>query len=201
MNKLYPFFVAVLIVLGTASCKPELVYKYNQNLQPVSCTQLDKDLMHEALYSFEQDIAAHYNFRGFDPAEPMYIHNGYSTYVYGGATNTAPFLDIYTEHSKQILIVLEDIDGLFYMVDGQYDLNYEHPYMQCVIENIANDDLRVSIQSLLTAGSYDTNLMASPFRKKAVESAKDKNLAMFMALATYYKNLLNKNVHQIPTNE
>ena len=200
MNKLFTCIGAVLILLGTQSCEPKIEYKYSEKTQPVECSELDKALMHEAMYSFEQDIAAHYNFRNYDPASPMYINNAYSNYVYGGATDSAPFLDIYTEHSRQLLIVLMGIDDLFVKSNDKYDLNYEHPYMQCIISNIQDDDLRISIQSLLDAGAYDTNLMKTPFRRKAVQSAKDKNLAMFMALATYYKNLLNRNVQEIAPN-
>ncbi len=201
MNKFYCFFTAVLMIVVLASCKPDITYKYADKLQPVACTELDRDLMHEAMYSFEQDIAAHYNFRGYDPASPMYIHNGYSNYVWGGVTNSAPFLDIYSEHSKTVLKALLSIDDLF-LKDGElYKLNYKHPYVVCLINNIQDDDLRVSINELLAAGSFSTDLMASPFRKKAVQNAKDKNLAMFMGLATYYNNLLNRNVHNIPSNE
>lgn len=197
MNKLFTLFVAVLLLLGTTSCEQDIAYKYNKKPQPVNCGGLNKNLMHEAMYSFELDIAKHYNFRNYDPSSLLFIQNGYSNYVWDGVNSTAPFLAIYSEHSKEILKALLEQGNLYLKNGEQYQLNFEHLYVSCLIDNIDDNDLRTSIKELLKTGFFSTELMASPFRKKAVQNASDKDLAMFIGLATYYKNLLNLNVHNL----
>lgn len=188
-------FLAVFLVLVAASCKEPMQYIYADKPQPVNCTGMDATLMHEALYTFEEAISSHYNFRNYSPTTPVYKQNGYAQFMFTGITNTAPFVEIMDDHSKTVAKVISEEDELWVIQDDQYSVNYKSEYVSCLIAGIDDMEIREIITALVEAGSATKEMLAPPLRKRAVNTVDDPELAMFVALEAYYKNLLNRNLH------
>lgn len=194
MNKKLQLLVLSAFVLA-ASCKEPMEYRHGDKEQPVSCPGMDAKLMHEALYTFEEAISEHYNFRNYSPTTAVYKQNGYAQFMYTGITNTAPFVEIMDDHSKTVAKVLSSEDELWVIEDEVYSVNYKSNFVSCLIDGIDDDEIREIITALVEAGSATKELLAPPLRKRAVKTVEDPELAMFVALEAYYKNLLNRNLH------
>ena len=56
------FIVLSMIIPLLNFCKEPLQYKYLEDVRVVQCEGADIDLMHEAYYSFRDDIYEYYNY-------------------------------------------------------------------------------------------------------------------------------------------
>ena len=65
--------ILAMLAFTFNGCEEPIDYRYADLPRPVECEGVDLALLHEALYSFQQDIGNAYNFRNFDPAEPLFV--------------------------------------------------------------------------------------------------------------------------------
>lgn len=195
------FVITICSLLLMGSCSEPMEYRHQDKPQAVSCSGSNLKLMHEALYSFEEAISEHYNFRNYSPTTPTYKQNGYAQFMYTGITNTAPFVEIMDEHSQTVAKVISDKDELWVQKDGQYAVNYKSEFVSCLVAGIDDTEIREILQSLIEADAIESRLLAPPLRKRAVKTVNDPELAMVVALEAYYKNLLNRNLHLSYGNE
>ena len=184
-------FIGMTIMI--MACQPGINYTYQEFPQHVICDGLDQELMHEAIYSFQDDIGQYYNqYSDYQKGSKSYYIEAYAQFVYFGFSGTAAFYDIVSPHSQAILAKLAQEKGLWQMVDGQQRLNYAHPYVICLIDHISSDDLRVLVQNLRATGSLTPELIAETMRINFQQIIADPYLAMYMALDAYYQPIRNK---------
>jgi len=196
MNK-SPYY-AILIVFSVIliGCTPSINYKYQNKAKVVDCNGVDSDLLHEALYSFEDDIEAHSSLRKFARGTSISIKYGYSNYVYLGARGEADFERIVSRHSKDIFNVLKTETDLFIEKDAKLQLDYNHPFVKCLVENIQNSNIKSTMENLIMTSSMSSEIMASPIRINSRDAIPDKNFAMYLALDTFYKFIGQDNTVQ-----
>ena len=194
MNKAKYLGLLLFSICLFSSCeqRPDIDYKYDAMPKVVDCSGINSDLMHEALYSFEHDIGNWYNFKKFTPSMPVFFKNGYASYVYRGSEGILQFDKMASDHSKMILDELLKIEGLWIMDNERSNLNYEHEYVECLLSNIKNDEIKSTISSLREINSMSPKLMAEPYRLYVGAAyADDKHFAMYLALDTYYQYLID----------
>jgi len=187
-NTFYNYIIGACLILFVG-CTPSMEYKYQNKPKVVSCDGLDSDLMHEALYSFEDDIETYYNIRKMEPGSQISIQYGYSNFVYLGARGEADYAGITTEHSREVFRVLKSDTDLYIQENGTIQLDYNHPFVQCLISKIQNQEIKSTMQSLIGVGSMSSDIIASPIRINSRDAVPDKYFAMYLALDTYYKFL------------
>lgn len=171
-------------------CKEELKYKYQDKAKVLDCPFEDAQLMQEALYSFEYDISEFFNHDEYTPGSPIYFQYGYANFIYTGATGDANFKDIASPHTLQLLEKLKQYPELWNMQGSASNLNYENEYVNCLISNIKNPDIKHKIETLKSVNYLSPTTMADIYRINVIDAATDKNFAMFIALETYYQQLL-----------
>ncbi|PQB04684.1 hypothetical protein BST85_07085 [Aureitalea marina] len=190
MKKMLKYLSLLILTLAVVSCGPELEMKYQENPQPVECPGADKALLHEALYSFQEDIAKAYNYKRFDPKEPLYIVNGYRYFVHKGGLGEADFAELMSSHTKAVLQELRK-EPIWSDVEGYSNLDYQSEFVVCVLDNIKNRDMQETFASLNEINSMSPKLTAEPLRRNVNQVANDPYLAMYIALDYYYNYLLD----------
>lgn len=193
-------FALVISVTLLTSCEPAIEYKYQDMPQPVNCSGADKALMHEALYSFQQDIAKGHNFRNYDPASPIYIINGYRKFIYFGFSGESDYKKLISPHTKKVFEELLK-ENIWTDKEGYSHLDYNSSYVSCLLDNIKSPDIRATINSLKEVNSLGPKLMAEPLRRAINEVAQDPHLAMYIALDGYYQYLIDVDLSEPIENE
>lgn len=199
MMRLKTLFIPsiLMLILTLTACHQGPEYRYEDQPRVVDCPGMSEDFMHELLYSFREDIGAFYNqYTDYIQGSKSYYYEAYGQYIYFGFSGTARFDDIASEHSRALLQELRKDKDFWIIKDGQERLNYNHPYLKCLIDGVADDDLRVSLQNLRQANSLTPELIAETMRINFQKVLADPNLAMYMALDGYYQPLINRSVRR-----
>lgn len=180
----------LILALSFAGCEESIEYKYLDKPQAVNCPGIDSQLMHEALYSFQEDIAVFYNENtDYRQGTKSYYMEAYMQYVFFGFSGGARFHEIVSDHSLKILEKLREVPGLFIQKEGRWELNYEHEYVQCLFTSIEDEDLRTQFNSMLKVDYLTPEIIADLMRINVQKIIQDPYLAMYMSLDAYYQYL------------
>jgi len=194
-------FVLLIAILFMYSCSESIAYKYQKNEMNIACSGIDQALMKEALYSFENDIATYYNNEKYSPGSAVYFEYGYANFIFPGATNTADYRKIASPHTVKVLEILKKEESLWNKNATDSKLNYNHEFVKCLISNIQNPEIKERIQTLLDANYFNPKIMAELYRVNIGDAITDNNFALFIALETYYQNLLEIDFSATTKNE
>lgn len=187
------FILVLMVVTVWMGCEKDITYQFQDKPQKVDCPDLDKSLMHEALYSFQEDIGDHYNrYTDHKKGSSLYYMEGYAQYVYFGFSGSAPYGEIVSDHSLAILEKLRKESDLWTLQQGMYRLNYHGDYVNCLFHSIQDEELRNKIISLKEVNYLTPQIIAETMRVNVIRVIQDPYLAMYMALDAYYQPLMNR---------
>jgi hypothetical protein len=192
--------IALLLVsIVILSCKKEATlseFKYSENDYPVTCDNADLDLIKEAVFSFEDDITAHFANKG-----TKNLSQAYSRTVNLALYGRAKYNEIVSPHTIEIFNILKG-DKQLWKVDGATKtLNYNSEFIKCLGTNLSDKDLKTTFNALLTTNSMSSKLFGEPLRRKAYLAVRDKNLATYIALDMYYAKLFDLDLNQERTSQ
>ena len=183
------FLLSMIILMG---CKKTIEYRYGDRENVLSCKDADPKLMHEALYSFQDDIGKYIPNNRFKEDSPMYYKFAYASYIYKGVNEEADYQKIASLHSIAIADQLYAEQELWVGTKPNIKLNYQSDYVQCLIDNFDNKGVKQTFQNLNEANSLSLSLLVDTFMLNVKDTETDKDFALFIALDTYYRPLLNR---------
>lgn len=189
--KFYLKLTTLLLVLITFSnCKKGATlseYKYADKSFDVTCSQINPELLKEAVFSFEDDIANHFATNG-----TKNISQAYSRIVNLALYSRGKYEEIVSDHTKEIFKLLKN-DADLWSTDknGNTILNYNHTLVKCLSEHIKDKDLKTTFNALISTNSMNSRLFGEPLRRKSNLAVNDKYLATYIALDLYYAKLFN----------
>jgi hypothetical protein len=178
---------AFLVVATLWSCKEVAkektltAYEFSEKGIVVNCDNFDLKLLNEALFAFEDDISKHYG-----KTNPN-LTRAYSQFLRDATYKRAKFAEIATPHTFKIAEVLKSKTNLW----NSSALNYKHPIVGCIGDNLTNKDLKTTLNALIKTNSMSTKLYGPAVQSHYSLATKDKYLAIYIALDFYYANLLN----------
>lgn len=189
-------FVFSILLISVISCtqKPKLTYKYSDKEQTITCPDQNNALLNEALHSFEQDIYNH------SMSETKTVVTSYGQYMFKGIAGTAPYKEIVSGHSLAIRDQLLQ-ENILIPNGVKSNLNYNHPAVQCIIDGIEDAAIKKTISSLLEVNSMDPTLFNSRLRNFGRQAEKNRNQALYIALDSYYQNLVGITLDTPEANE
>jgi len=185
MNK---YSILLLFAITLLSCKEPIEYQFTDSPETIKCDGLDYDLAHEAYYSFRQDIAIyvkdlHIGYDNLNYRESL----GY--YIYRGALGNFDYNEIVTPHTKKLLLLLKENKDLWDTTSDKTNLNYHSEFITCLVQNIKNEEVRETIQSLIEANSMNSSIFAENYRLNVFDCYTDNHFGMLLAFDTYYQHL------------
>lgn len=190
MKNYIKLFSVALIAFTLSNCKNDNLglseFKYEDKNLKVNCYEIDTLLLKEAVFSFEDDIAKHYSKNG----NPN-LSQAYSRTINLGIYGRAPYEQMLSDHSKAIFEILKTKEGLWTTTGNKTTLNYNHPLVKCLAENINDKDINTTFNALLSTNSMRIELLGAELRKKSSLALRDKYLATYIALDYYYAKLFS----------
>lgn len=177
------YYILVALCITSCSMRPSLEYQFSDQEQPIACDASYSPLLNEALHSFEADILKH------NPAELKTQVAAYGQFMFKGMAGTAAYKDIASTHSLAIRdqLIAENI----LLTNGtKSNLNYEHPAVTCLIDNVEDADLKRTLNALLQTNSMDPAMFNSRLRNFGRQAAKNRYQSAYIALDSYYQNLV-----------
>ncbi len=178
------FLVIAIIAIVSCHQKAPFDYKFADQAQVIACDETQDALLNEALYSFENDLVMKY-----DSINKSKI-KGYGSFVYRGMDGSAKYEEIITENTHPIIDALI-AENILIEHKTPSQLNYEHPTVKCIINNIKDEDLKRTMNALIDTKTMNPKLFNSRFRNFGRNSGKDRYLALYIALDGYYQQILN----------
>lgn len=197
MKKLSILIILLSMVLIPGGCKKEFAYKYQDKPKVIECPGVDSDLIHEALYSFQEDIANYYYEVDTQKGSNRYYINGLAQFVYVGFMGEADYVNIASEHSLEILERLKQQSGLFDRAGKYSNLNHQGEFVSCLFDQFYDEELRKQFLAFNKANYVNPKQLASPLRSKIHKAFTDANLATYIALEGYYQRMLDVDLSDV----
>lgn len=171
--------------------KEPLVVRHADKEQPINCGGDKSVLLNEVLHQFEEDISTTY-----DPIDKV-PYKAYSSYLYVGFSGTANYDRIVSQHALDLRKILVD-EGVIKEGIGLSNLNYSHPFVQCIFDNMKDKDLVKTIRALETTATMKPELFNTRMRNYARRINTDRYAALYIALDSYYQRLT---MTEVPTDD
>lgn len=183
MNK---FILFTFIITTLFSCSKPLEYKFlNNDKLTTNCNELDINLAHEAYYSFKEDIANYAKNNG--QTESLKYQYSLAIYIVDGSSGQANYKNIVSNHTKNIVTILAKENQLW---NKDKSLNYKSSYINCLIDNIKNSEVKNAIL-FYRDDKLSKNELVEIYRLNIRDVKTDDHFAMFIAFESYYQ-FLNK---------
>jgi len=185
--------ISTLTILLFINCnqEPKLEYKYADKEDFLDCTNINNQLYKEALYTFEQDLIDYHN------TIDSRLTSCYVSFLHRQSNGNIKYKDIVSPHT---LLVLEDLkkDSAFLCFETKKsNLNYKSPIINCISNNIQNEDIKTTLNALLYSNSMNSKLFSAAFSPRYKELVSDKHLALYVALDLYYSKLIDIDFNEI----
>jgi len=170
------------LIIVSCNQQSKFQFQFADQPQNITCSTSNNDVLNEALYSFEEDL-----FKKYDTTK---VHSrAYARYILKGIKGNERFGEMVSAHSLQIRDVLVS-KGIIINNGGKGVLDYNHPDVKCIINNIEDKDLGRTINALIQTNSMDLSLFDSRLRNIGRTTSNRPNQSVYLALDTYYKNLV-----------
>ena len=189
------YITAFLLVVTLVSCKKEnsfTDYKYADKPLALPCNDINSKLYNEALYSFEDDIL---NF--YDKDKKSSLLRVYSQFIREAVYNRAKYQNMVSEHTLKVFEALKQDNDLWNPNNPVSKLNYNSKLMDCISKNIKDNDLKTTLNALLTTNSMTPELYGAPVLSNYRLAMSDKALASYIAFDLYYAKLFNVDLTQV----
>ena len=178
------FILFTFIITTFYSCTKPLEYQFlDKEKLTIKCNEIDANLAHEVYYSFREDIANYAKNNG--RTESLRYQYSIALYIVNGASGLANYKDITSNHTKDISAILAQENQLW---NTDNSLNYKSTYINCLINNIKNTEVKNAIL-FYSNGKLTKNELVEIYRLNIRDMSTDVHFAMFIAFESYYQFL------------
>ncbi|MCF6307858.1 MAG: hypothetical protein L3J09_07875 [Flavobacteriaceae bacterium] len=185
-HKMNKFILFTFIITTLFSCSKPLEYKFlDKDKLATNCNEIDVNLVHEVYYSFREDIA-NYAEKNKQTENLKYQHS-LALYIVNGVSGQANYKNIVSKHTKNIVKILAKENQLW---NKDKSLNYKSTYINCLIDNIKNNEVKNAIL-FYRDDKLSKNELVEIYRLNIRDVKTDDHFAMFIAFESYYQ-FLNK---------
>src|SRR5690606_16133674 len=193
--------ILLVFVVTVSSCKndkqTETVilseYKFTDKGMPVNCDGIDAQLLNEAIFAFEDDIYTFFKDRSPNPNMAL----TYAQFISTANNGRVNYAEILTPHTVEIFKVLKTKTELWNTNNSASNLNYNSDFLNCIANNIRDNSLNTTLQSLLKTGAMNRKLFTAPLASRYSQALNDKYLAAYIAFDLFYAKLFDVDLTQV----
>lgn len=187
--------ITFFLILITFSCEQKNTFndfKFADKGTVVECENDNlKALINEALFTFESDISKSYGNGSTNLISP------YSQFIRNVLSNRINYSEIVTPHTVKVFEALKQENSLWDANNKESYLNYNSPFFKCVANNIKNENLKITLNALVSTNTMSPKLFGSPLMSNYTAALSDKYLAAYIAFDLYYAKLFNVNLSSV----
>ncbi|MGC1205858.1 MAG: hypothetical protein WA839_13355 [Flavobacteriaceae bacterium] len=188
MNTKFTLITFFLIII-TFSCEQKTTFtdfKFADKGTVVECENNNlKALINEALFSFESDIIKAYG-KG-----RTNLNLPYSQFIRNAVGGRINYSEIVTPHTVKVFEALKQENSLWDANNKESYLNYNSSFFKCVANNIKSENLKTTLNALVSTNTMSPKLFGSPLMSNYSAALSDKHLATYIAFDLYYAKLFN----------
>lgn len=170
-------------------------FKFTEKGIVVSCNDFDVKLLNEALFSFEEDILNAYGQARNSSTTPN-LSRAYSQFISNATYGRVKYNEVVSPQSAAIFEVLKSKSSLW-NTDTSKGLNYNHPIVSCISENILDKDLKTTFNALLETNSMSAKLFTPALQSNYGAVYRDKYLSTYVALELFYGRLFGIDLSKV----
>ncbi len=188
--------ITLLIVFTFFACKNNNTlssFKYANKPDVLTCKGANYKLYKEALYSFEDDIFKFYG-KGNPNASLL---QAYSQFIRSSLYSQLKLEDIISEHTLAVFKALKEEEDLWDANNPKSYLNYKSKIISCVSQNIQDNGLKITLNSLISTNFMSPQLFGPPLMAKFNNTLSDKYLATYVALDLFYAKLFDVDLSKV----
>jgi len=176
-------FIALIITVNSCKNESKIEYKYAESPKILACELEDSELLNEAIHSFESDINAFYNNSATN------TFRAYSGFLTNTANNRIDLTKVASKHSLKLAKALKSRAQLWNMESKTPTLNYSHPLVDCIANNIKTQYLKQTFNALLATNSMRKNVVMPAIQGAARSIPAEGSLKAFLAFEYYFPNI------------
>jgi len=194
-------FIPILLVFTFLNCKKDITlseYKFSDKESVINCDGQDSKLLNEALYAFEDDINSFYKNNNNPNGNLALI---YSQFLRNYSTNRINYEDLVTPHTLEVFTVLKTKNDLWDLNNTVSKLNYYGSFFNCIATNVQNQNLKSTLNALLTTHSMSARMFSSPLITQYNAASNDKYLSAYVAFDLFYAKLFDIDATKVKERE
>ena len=183
----------VILIFNFSSCKNESAsftdYKFADQTQVITCTNVDSKILNEALYSFEKDIIPFYD------KQKQNANRAYNMFTKQATNRKIDVTKFASKHSVELANALKSSGFI-----GENGVNYNNPLIKCIAENMQKGDIKTTFKALVSVNSMSKSLFNPALQTKTHRVHADKYLSMYVALEYFYAEILKTDFTKVDFN-
>ena len=186
--------IAFLSIVALVGCKKEQTfndYQYTDKGIVLNCENMDTKLYNEALFAFENDML---NFYSKDKPNQL---RAYSQFVRNAIYNRVKYAEMLSPHTLKVFQALKKDNALWDTNNPKSHLNYNSAFFKCITDNIQNNDLKRTLNALMSTNSMSPKLFGAPLASQYSLAIKDKYLATYIAFDLFYAKLFDVDLSKV----
>jgi hypothetical protein len=181
--------LAATISISLLSCKEDAKITYNYADKPLvlNCENIDKKLLNEAYYAFENAILIHAKNTNRRPNVPVTIESALKNYITRSRGNIK-ITDYTTKESFEVFNSLKSL-----AIWNGTQLKEKANITNCIGNSISNSTIKGSFNTLRSVESLNPKLIAATIvdNRTIRDQFKDKALMTYVAFDMYYAKFFN----------
>ena len=191
MNKIILYIFTLILFIGCNN-EAKLQYKYTDHDDLFTCSSLNMELVKEGLYAFEDYLIEYYSFKG-----PKNIESGLMNYWRTAITKRLPAIEKINPHIIKVRDALKKEENLWVTKNNFTKLNYNHPIIQCINEEIKDPDIKKLFDFLVESKTFKTKVFLASMTMNDKRVKGDKAFETYLMLDTFYARILNVNFNDL----
>lgn len=197
MKTTFKFLTLALITITFYCCdsSKKINFKFAKSPSILACDFDNSTLYKEAIYSFEDDIV-----NAYDSINKT-ASRAYPGFINAAMRGTIKIEDIASPHSLKIAQNLKNETNLWSISNNKASLNYSHPLVDCMVNNIKTNSVKQTMNALLATNSMRPKIILAPIATTARSLQGDGSLKAYVAFDFFYSKLLNTKLEDLKTQE
>jgi len=180
-------FLTLILFITFSSCdnSKKIEYKYAESPKVLACDFPNSNLYNEAIYSFENDITNTYDIKNKS------VPRSYTSLITALMRGNFKIEDVASAHTLKIAQQLKNETDLWTTENGKSSMNYSHPIVDCMVNNIKNSDTQKTMNALLSTNSMRPKIILPILSANARTMQNDGSLKSYLAFDFFYSQLLD----------
>lgn len=190
-------FIAILIGLVLcSSCKEDTGYRYQDKPDIISCDDINYPLIKEAFYSFENDLYTH----SLDSLQ-VDLEASYNRWIYPSQDNEFDIKTLVSPYTVKMFKRLQnESPDLFELTNPDSNLNYDSALMQCIVENVRDEELKVTFKALIDTGTMSPKLFGDRLIFNLLKVTRDPYMRYYVIMEYGYGRMFFNDFSEIESN-
>ena len=193
MKHILSLFVGLFLLIG---CQEKPSFKYQDQPDIIDCSDINYPLIKEAFYAFEEDL-----FRYSGDTSKSDLESAYNRWIYPSQDNEFDIKTLVSPYTVELFQRLQDEEPqLFNLKSVDSNLNYDNAFIKCIVDNVRDEELRVTFKALVDTGTMSPKLFGDRLIFNLLKVTRDPYMRYYVIMEYGYGRMFFNDFSEIKTN-